>query len=347
MSEFKVKITSLSEEELAQYIRGLGQPAFRAGQIFRWLHQRGAARFSAMTDIPKSLAALLDEQCEIESLSVARKQVSRDGTVKYLFRLPDGNCIESVVMRYHYGNTICVSSEVGCRMGCRFCASTQNGLARVLTAGEIAAPVYAASADLGERISHIVLMGIGEPLDNYDNVLKFLHLISSPEGAGIGMRNISLSTCGLVPQIGRLAEEKLGLTLSISLHAPTDALRSSMMPVNDAYPLAQLIPACRAYQKITGRRISFEYSMVKGVNDSPECARQLAQLLKGMGAHVNLIPINPVDGSPYTASDAANVERFKDLLGRLGLNATVRRRLGTDISAACGQLRQEEARRPG
>ena len=347
MSEFKVKITSLSEEELAQYIRGLGQPAFRAGQIFRWLHQRGAARFSAMTDIPKSLAALLDEQCEIESLSVTRKQVSRDGTVKYLFRLPDGNCIESVVMRYHYGNTICVSSEVGCRMGCRFCASTQNGLARVLTAGEIAAQVYAASADLGERISHIVLMGIGEPLDNYDNVLKFLHLISSPEGAGIGMRNISLSTCGLVPQIGRLAEEKLGLTLSISLHAPTDALRSSMMPVNDAYPLAQLIPACRAYQKITGRRISFEYSMVKGVNDSPECARQLAQLLKGMGAHVNLIPINPVDGSPYTASDAANVERFKDLLGRLGLNATVRRRLGTDISAACGQLRQEEARRPG
>lgn len=347
MSEFKVKITSLSEEELAQYIRGLGQPVFRAGQIFRWLHQRGAARFSAMTDIPKSLAALLDEQCEIESLSVARKQVSRDGTVKYLFRLPDGNCIESVVMRYHYGNTICVSSEVGCRMGCRFCASTQNGLARVLTAGEIAAQVYAASADLGERISHIVLMGIGEPLDNYDNVLKFLHLISSPEGAGIGMRNISLSTCGLVPQIGRLAEEKLGLTLSISLHAPTDALRSSMMPVNDAYPLAQLIPACRAYQKITGRRISFEYSMVKGVNDSPECARQLAQLLKGMGAHVNLIPINPVDGSPYTASDAANVERFKDLLGRLGLNATVRRRLGTDISAACGQLRQEEARRPG
>ena len=347
MSEFKVKITSLSEEELTQYIRGLGQPAFRAGQIFRWLHQRGAVRFSAMTDIPKALIGQLDGQCEIESLAAARKQVSKDGTVKYLFRLPDGNCIESVVMRYHYGNTICVSSEVGCRMGCRFCASTQNGLARVLTAGEIAAQVYAAAADLDERISHIVLMGIGEPLDNYDNVLKFLRLISSPNGAGIGMRNISLSTCGLVPQIGRLAQEKLGLTLSISLHAPTDALRSSMMPVNDAYPLAQLIPACRAYQKTTGRRISFEYSMVKGVNDSPECARQLAQLLRGMGAHVNLIPINPVDGSPYTASDAANVERFKELLGRLGLNATVRRRLGTDISAACGQLRQEEAGRRG
>ena len=343
MSEFKVKITSLPEEELAQYIRGLGQPAFRAGQIFRWLHQRGAVRFSAMTDIPKSLAALLDEQCEIESLSVARKQVSRDGTVKYLFRLPDGNCIESVVMRYHYGNTICVSSEVGCRMGCRFCASTQNGLARVLTAGEIAAQVYAASADLGERISHIVLMGIGEPLDNYDNVLKFLHLISSPEGAGIGMRNISLSTCGLVPQIGRLAEEKLGLTLSISLHAPTDALRSSMMPVNDAYPLAQLIPACRAYQKITGRRISFEYSMVRGVNDSSEMAQKLANLIKGMGAHVNLIPINPVDGSPYSATDDANVHRFQKELEALGVNATVRRRLGTDISAACGQLRREDA----
>lgn len=237
----KIRITSLSSSELKEFVLSLGQPAFRAGQIFRWLHQRGAASFAAMTDLPKTLIARLDEQCEIEHLSVARKQVSRDGTVKYLFRLPDGNCIESVVMRYHYGNTICVSSEVGCRMGCRFCASTQNGLVRPLTSGEIAAQVYAAEADLGERISHIVLMGIGEPLDNYDNVLAFVRLISSPDGLNIGMRNISLSTCGLVPRINQLAEERLGLTLSVSLHAPSDALRSSMMPVNDAYPLAQLM----------------------------------------------------------------------------------------------------------
>lgn len=345
MSETKLKITSLSEQELADYIAGLGQPAFRARQIFRWLHQRGVTDFSKMTDIPKSLIALLDAQTEIESLTVARKQVSKDGTVKFLFRLPDGNCIESVIMRYHYGNTICVSSEVGCRMGCRFCASTQNGLVRPLTAGEIAAQVYAAGAELGERISHIVMMGIGEPLDNYDNVLKFLHLISSPNGLNIGMRNISLSTCGLVPKIRQLAQEKLGLTLSISLHAPNNRMRSSMMPINDAFPLEQLMPACREYQKITGRRISFEYSMVKGVNDSPKTARELAELIRGMGAHVNLIPINPVDGSPYSASDAANVERFRALLERMGVNATVRRRLGTDISAACGQLRQEEARK--
>lgn len=345
MNKLRIKISSLTEQELAEYIRSLGQPAFRAGQIFRWLHQRGATEFAAMTDIPKTLIAQLGEQCEIETLSVARKQVSKDGTVKYLFRLPDGNCIESVIMRYHYGNTICVSSEVGCRMGCRFCASTQNGLVRPLTAGEIAQQVYTASRELGERISHIVMMGIGEPLDNYDNVLRFLQIISSPNGVNIGMRNISLSTCGLVPQINRLAEEKLGLTLSISLHAPNNRLRSSMMPVNDAFPLEQLMPACRAYQKTTGRRISFEYSMVKGVNDTSECAQQLSRLLRGMGAHVNLIPINPVDGSPYTASDAANVERFRELLGKLGINATVRRRLGTDISAACGQLRQEEARR--
>ncbi len=339
----KIRITSLSRQQLADYIKQLGQSAFRAGQIFKWLHQRGVTDFSQMTDISKTLAATLSDACEIETLAVARKQVSKDGTVKYLFRLPDGNCIESVVMRYHYGNSICVSSEVGCAMGCRFCASTQNGLARRLTAGEIAAQVYGAAADLGEKMSHIVLMGIGEPLDNYENVLTFLGIISSPEGLNIGMRNISLSTCGLVPQIERLAGEKLGLTLSVSLHAPNNELRSSMMPVNDAFPLEMLIPACRAYQKTTGRRISFEYAMVKGVNDTQSCAQQLANLLRGMGAHVNLIPINPVDGSAYTASDAANVEQFRSQLEGLGINATVRRRLGVDISAACGQLRQEEA----
>ena len=252
-------------------------------------------------------------------------------------------------MRYKYGNTVCVSTQVGCAMGCRFCASTQAGRVRDLTPGEIASEIYTAQKDTGERVSHIVLMGIGEPLHNFDNVMDFLTIISCPEGLNIGMRNISLSTCGLVPQIDRLAQKHLQLTLSVSLHAPNNAMRSGMMPVNDAFPLEQLIPACRRYQKETGRRISFEYSMVKGVNDSPATAKELAELIRGMGAHVNLIPINPVDGSPYSATDEANVRRFQKLLEDYGVNATVRRRLGTDISAACGQLRREDAkeRKPG
>ncbi len=299
-----------------------------------------------MTDLPKALLAVLEERFTIETLAVQRRQQSRDGTVKYLLRLPDGNCIETVWMRYSYGNTVCVSTQVGCRMGCRFCASTQGGRVRSLTAGEIAGEVYAAVCDMGERVSHIVLMGIGEPLDNFDNVMDFLSIISSPHGANIGMRNISLSTCGLVPMIEKLAERHLGLTLSVSLHAPTNEMRSAMMPVNDAYPVEQLMRACRAYQQTTGRRVSFEYSMVNGVNDSPETARRLAQLIRGMGAHVNLIPINPVDGSPYSASDAANIRRFQAMLTQLGVNATVRRRLGADISAACGQLRREGAGLP-
>ena len=294
-----------------------------------------------MTDQPKAFLAALEERFFIETLETERRQQSKDGTVKYLFRLPDGNCIETVLMRYSYGNTVCVSTQVGCRMGCRFCASTQGGRVRNLTAGEIANEVYAAARDTGERVSHIVLMGIGEPLDNFDHVMDFLSIISSPNGVNIGMRNISLSTCGLVPMIYKLAERHLGLTLSVSLHAPTDEMRSSMMPINDVYPVEQLIRACRDYQQETGRRVSFEYSMVNGVNDSPQTARRLAQLIKGMGAHVNLIPINPVDGSPYSATDAANVKRFQTLLTELGVNATVRRRLGTDISAACGQLRRE------
>ena len=330
--------------QLTALMAQLGQPAFRAKQIFRWLHQKRVSSFSQMTDQPKTLLARLEEEFEIVQLQTARRQQSKDGTVKFLFTLPDGNCIETVVMRYTYGNTVCVSTQVGCRMGCRFCASTQAGLVRSLTAGEIAAELYAAEADIGQRISHIVLMGIGAPLDNFDNVMDFLTIISCPEGANIGMRNISLSTCGLVPMIDKLAERKLQLTLSISLHAPNDAMRSRMMPVNNAYPVAQLIAACRRYQNTTGRRISFEYSMVKGGNDSEATARELARLIRGMGAHVNLIPINPVDGSPYSATDAANVRRFQQLLTQLGVNATVRRRLGSDISAACGQLRREARR---
>ena len=302
--EQKRCISSLTLEELGAVLKELGQPAFRAKQIFHWLHQKLVTDFSAMTDQPKALLEKLGQAYYIAAPQIQRRQEAKDGTVKYLLRMADGNCIETVVMRYHYGNTVCVSTQVGCRMGCRFCASTQAGRVRDLEAGEICSEIYTAQRDIGERISHIVLMGIGEPLDNFDQVLKFLHLISSPEGVNIGMRNISLSTCGLVPGIDRLAQHKLQLTLSVSLHAPNDQIRSGMMPVNNAYPVDQLIKAVRRYQDTTGRRVSFEYSMVRGVNDSDECAKQLADLIRGMGAHVNLIPINPVDGSPYSATDA-------------------------------------------
>lgn len=339
---YQIGITSLTLPKLADLMRELGQPAFRAKQLFSWLHQKQVCDYAEMTNLPKPLCAQLAEKYPIDAPEIAKKQESRDGTAKYLLRLADGNCIETVVMRYNYGNTVCVSTQVGCRMGCRFCASTQGGRVRDLTAGEIASEIYTVQRDIGERISHIVLMGIGEPLDNYDNVMDFLTIISSPDGAQIGMRNISLSTCGLVPRIYELAKLHLGLTLSVSLHAPTNEMRSAMMPANDAYPLEQLIPACRAYQKDTGRRVSFEYALVRGVNDSAETARRLADLIRGMGAHVNLIPINPVDGSPYSATDAKHVKAFQETLTRLGVNATIRRRLGADISAACGQLRREE-----
>ena len=337
-------ITSFTIEQLAALLKEWGQPGFRAKQIFHWIHQKQAAEFAQMTDQPKALIARLEQEFYIAQHKIRRCQRSKDGTVKYLFELADGNCIETVLMRYNYGNSVCVSTQVGCRMGCRFCASTQGGRVRNLEAGEISAEIYGVMRDTGERVSHVVLMGIGEPLDNFDNVMDFLTIVSCPDGINIGMRNFSLSTCGLVPMIDKLAEKKLQLTLSVSLHAPENAMRSSMMPVNDAYPIEQLIAACRRYQQTTGRRISFEYSMVRGVNDSDQTAVTLARLIRGMGAHVNLIPINPVDGSPYSASDDANVRRFQQKLTELGVNATIRRRLGQDISAACGQLRREDSK---
>ena len=335
-------IKSMTLAELGTELKALGEPAFRAKQIYRWMH-RGVRDFSEMTDISRSLRERLTAEYTLVSPTVARRlQSQKDGTIKYLWRLMDGNCVESVLMRYHYGNTICISSEVGCRMGCAFCASTRGGLVRRLEPSEMLDQVLFSQLDSGLPISHIVLMGIGEPLDNFDEVMRFLENITSPEGVNIGMRNISLSTCGLVPKIDMLAEKKLQLTLSVSLHAPNNQIRSSMMPVNDAYPVEQLIQTVRRYQDTTGRRVSFEYSMVRGVNDSDACAKQLADLIRGMGAHVNLIPINPVDGSPYSATDAANVRRFQQKLESLGVNATVRRRLGSEISAACGQLRRDE-----
>ena len=338
-----IDIKSMDEAQLQAYFEQLGEKKFRASQVYQWLHQKLVTDFEQMTNLPESLRKTLKENCRLTALTAERVQVSQiDGTSKYLFKLYDGNLIESVLMKYHHGNSVCISSQVGCRMGCRFCASTQAGRVRNLEAGEICSEIYTAQKDIGERISHIVLMGIGEPLDNFDEVMKFLENITSPEGVNIGMRNISLSTCGLVPKIDQLAEKKLQLTLSVSLHAPNNEIRSGMMPVNDAYPVEVLMQAVRRYQDTTGRRVSFEYSMVRGVNDSDACARQLANLIRGMGAHVNLIPINPVDGSPYSATDAANVHRFQQKLESLGVNATVRRRLGSEISAACGQLRRDE-----
>jgi len=337
-----MNLKSMTLPELTAVLKELGQPAFRAKQVYTWLH-KGVRAYDEMTNLPKSLRDTLAREYPICVPKVVRRQESaRDGTIKYLWELSDGNCVETVLMRYHYGNTVCISTEVGCRMGCAFCASTIGGLVRRLEPYEMLDEVLFTQVDSGLPISNIVLMGIGEPLHNFDNVMDFLDIISCPEGVNIGMRNISLSTCGLVPKIDQLAEKKLQLTLSISLHAPTNQIRSSMMPVNDAYPVEQLIQTVRRYQETTGRRVSFEYSMVRGVNDSDICAKQLADLIRGMGAHVNLIPINPVDGSPYSATDAANVRRFQQKLESLGVNATVRRRLGSEISAACGQLRRDE-----
>lgn len=336
-----IDISSLQLEQLKEYISGLGAKPFVAGQIYRWLHQRGAQSFDEMTDISKSLREKLSQQRYITGLSIRKKQVSKDGTIKYLYQLADGNCIETVLMRYQHGNSICVSSQVGCRMGCTFCASTQHGKVRDLAAGEILRQVYATEKDIGERVSNIVMMGIGEPLDNFDNAVAFIKIISSPQGKNISQRNISLSTCGIVPRIYQLAQLKLGITLSISLHATTTEKRKVTMPITNAYSVEELMQACRDYTKTTNRRISFEYSMIKGVNDTDEDAQRLARLLKGMISHVNLIPINPVDGSPYTQSDDAVIRAFQKKLQNLHVNATIRRRLGQDISAACGQLRNE------
>ena len=339
--ETKRCISSLTLEQLTAELKAMGQPGFRAKQIFHWVHQKLVTDFSAMTDQPKALLAKLEEAFYIAAPIIERRQEAKDGTVKYLLRMADGNCIETVVMRYHYGNTVCVSTQVGCRMGCRFCASTQAGRVRNLEAGEICSEIYTAQKDIGERISHIVLMGIGEPLDNFDNVMRFLELVNSPEGMNISMRHISLSTCGLVPKIDELAKRKLQLTLSVSLHAPNDEVRDRIMPVNKAYPSEELLAACRRYYQATSRRISFEYAMIDGVNDRPEDAKELLRRLKGLPAHFNLIPLNHVEESPLKPSTRAAVAAFQKTLEDGGVTATVRRTLGGDIDASCGQLRRK------
>ena len=336
-----MNLKSLTQPELADILKQLGQPAFRAGQVFTWLH-KGVRSYDEMTNLPKALRQTLAEHYPLFVPKVVRKQESqKDGTIKYLWRLSDGNCVETVLMRYRYGNTVCISTEVGCRMGCAFCASTIGGLVRRLEPFEMLDEVLFTQIDSGLPISHIVLMGIGEPLDNFDNVMRFLELVNHPDGMNISMRHISLSTCGLVPKIDELAARKLQISLAISLHGPNNELRSKVMPVNKAYPIEELLAACRRYYDATGRRIHFEYAMIDGVNDTPECAKELLGRLKGLGAHVNLIPLNHVEESPLQPSSREAVARFQKLLEDGGVTATVRRTLGGDIDASCGQLRRK------
>ena len=332
---------SMTLAEMTAALKEMGQPAFRGKQVYTWLH-KGVRSYDEMSNLSKDLRTALAERYPFTPPVVVRKQESaRDGTIKYLWRLADGNCVETVLMRYHYGNTVCISTEVGCRMGCAFCASTLGGLVRKLEPHEMVDQVLFTQVDSGLPISHIVLMGIGEPLDNYDNVMRFLELINSPEGMNISMRHISLSTCGLVPKIDQLAQKKLQLTLSVSLHAPNDEIRNRIMPVNKAYPTEALLSACRRYYQATSRRISFEYAMIDGVNDREADAKELLRRLKGLPAHFNLIPLNHVEESPLKPSTKAAVARFQKILEDGGVTATVRRTLGGDIDASCGQLRRK------
>ena len=336
-----MNIKAMTLPEMTAALKEMGQPAFRAKQIYTWLH-KGVRSYDEMTNISKDLRAKLQEAYPFQTPKVVRKQESqKDGTIKYLWMLSDGNCVETVLMRYHYGNTVCISTEVGCRMGCAFCASTLGGLVRRLEPQEMLDQVLFTQVDSGQPVSHIVLMGIGEPLDNFDNVMRFLELVNSPEGMNISMRHISLSTCGLVPKIRELAKKKLQLTLSVSLHAPSDEVRNTIMPVNKAFCTDELLDACRDYYKETGRRISFEYAMINGVNDRVEDAKLLLKRLKGLPAHFNLIPLNHVEESPLKPSTRAAVAAFQKTLEDGGIPATVRRTLGGDIDASCGQLRRK------
>ena len=336
-----MNLKNLTLPELAETIKALGQPPFRAKQVYSWLH-KGVRSYEEMTNLPKNLRDRLGENYPIQAPTVVRRQESRkDGTIKYLWQLSDGNCVETVLMRYHYGNTVCISTEVGCRMGCAFCASTLGGLVRRLEPFEMLDQVLFTQVDSGLPISHIVLMGIGEPLDNFDNVMRFLELVNSAEGMNISMRHISLSTCGLVPKIDELAKRNLQLTLSVSLHAPNDGIRDTIMPVNKLYPSHELIDACRRYYEATSRRISFEYAMIGGVNDSRENAKELIRRMKGLPCHFNLIPLNHVEESPLKPSTREAVAAFQKTLESGGIPATVRRTLGGDIDASCGQLRRK------
>mgnify|MGYP003290859757 CR=1 FL=1 len=334
-------LKSKTQPEIAAVLKEMGQPAFRAKQVYTWLH-KAVRSYEEMTNIPKSLREALAEKYPLYAPEAVRKQESaKDGTIKYLWKLADGNCVETVLMRYHYGNTVCISTEVGCAMGCAFCASTLGGLVRRLEPYEMLDQVMFTQADSGLPVSHIVLMGIGEPLDNFDNVMRFLELVNSEDGMNISMRHISLSTCGLVPKIDALAQKKLQISLAISLHGPNDEIRNHIMPVNKAYPIDVLLAACRRYYEATSRRIHFEYAMIDGVNDRECDARELLRRLKGLPCHVNMIPLNHVEESPLKPSSRSAVAKFQKILEDGGITATVRRTLGSDIDASCGQLRRK------
>lgn len=336
----RADIKSMDMAELTEFVQSLGMPKFRAKQIFSWLH-KGVPSFDEMSNLSKNDRENLLQKSYISDAVIEKKQVSEyDGTVKYLFSLHDGECVEAVLMRYKHGLSLCISTQVGCRMGCAFCATGLGGLSRNLAPSEMLAQVMTAQKDAGERISHLVLMGMGEPLDNYDNVLKFLHLVSHPDGLCIGMRNISLSTCGLVNKIDELAKLNMQFTLSVSLHAPNDRIRDTIMPVNKRWNVEELLSSCRRYAEATHRRISFEYSLISGVNDTEECALELARRLRGMLCHVNLIPVNTVKENGFVRSNTKQIEAFKNILESKGIRTTVRRTLGSDIDASCGQLRR-------
>ncbi|MBQ1390647.1 MAG: 23S rRNA (adenine(2503)-C(2))-methyltransferase RlmN [Firmicutes bacterium] len=334
-------IRSLNIAEIEAVLGDLGEPAYRARQLFAWLHAKMAASYDEMSNLPKSLRETLAQTYPLAPLEIVQKLTSKlDGTEKYLFRLADGHVIESVRMLYSYGASVCISTQVGCRMGCRFCASTLDGMERDLTAGEMLEQVYRIERESGQRVSHVVLMGSGEPLDNMDNVLRFLRLITAEEGQNLSMRNITVSTCGLVPEIRMLAKEAFPITLAVSLHAPTDEKRREIMPIANKYPLSELIAACRDYFAATGRRVTFEYALVAGQNDRDADARQLAHLLDGFPAHVNLIPVNPIKERGYAPPGRSAVADFHKMLEKYGINSTIRRGMGADIEGACGQLRK-------
>lgn len=335
-------IRSMYLDELEAYVKEKGQPAFRAKQLYQWLHEKHVASVDDMSNIPAALKdAIRDDLVTIEE--EIRQTSSKDGTIKFLFRLQDGQMIESVFMKYSYGNSICISSQVGCRMGCRFCASTIGGLIRNLTASEMLEQIYAAMRITGERISNVVVMGTGEPLDNYDNLIRFIKILSDEKGYNISQRNITVSSCGLVDKIYDLAKEDLTITFALSLHAPTDEERKELMPIANKYTISEVIEACKSYFDKTGRRLTFEYSLVKDKNDSSEHAKKLSKLLKGINCHVNLIPVNPIAERDFRKSDDDSVEKFKILLEKNSINVTIRRSVGSDIDAACGQLRRRYA----
>ena len=337
----KIDIKSMNITELEDLLKELGEPKFRAKQIFDWLHAKQVESFEEMTNLSKGLREKLSETASINGVEIVRKLVSQiDGTRKYLFALSDGAIIESVLMKYEHGNTVCISTQVGCRMGCKFCASTLDGVERGLTAGEMLSQIYAIQKDCGERVHGTVLMGSGEPLDNYDNVVKFLRLINDPKGQNMGQRHITLSTCGLVEKMYDLAEENLQITLAVSLHAPNDGIRTQTMPIAKVYSMEKLLQACRDYADKTKRRITFEYALIHGVNDGDEHAWELVKKLRDMLCHVNLIPVNDVKERNYVKSTADRVKRFAGILNENGVETTVRRKLGSDIDAACGQLRR-------